>query len=73
LSDGNPVLNLDRVDVLVGADIEVTVRLYEPSLPLFELMYSMSCEPLTCCSIGAATDCATTSAFAPAKLVVTVT
>src|SRR6266568_2752104 len=36
-------------------------------------MYSMSCEPLTCCSIGAATDCDTTSALAPGKLVVTVT
>jgi len=36
-------------------------------------MYSMSCEPLTCCSMGAATDCATTSALAPAKLVLTVT
>src|SRR5437867_4484228 len=33
----------------------------------------MSCEPLTCCSIEAATDCATTSALAPGKLVVTVT
>src|SRR4030095_16445934 len=33
----------------------------------------MSWAPLTCCSIGAATDCATTSAFAPGKLVVTVT
>src|SRR5437762_9312724 len=51
----------------------VTVRLYEPSLPLFELMYSMSCEPLTCCSMEAATDCDTTSALAPGKLVVTVT
>ena len=33
----------------------------------------MSWEPLTCCSTGAATDCATTSALAPGKLVVTVT
>src|SRR6185369_14279110 len=33
----------------------------------------MSCAPFTCCSIGAATDCATTSAFAPGKLVDTVT
>src|SRR5881392_1591751 len=33
----------------------------------------MSWDPLTCCSIGAATDCATTSALAPGKLVVTVT
>src|SRR6202048_4272497 len=36
-------------------------------------MYSMSCEPLTCCSMEAATDCDTTSALAPGKLVVTVT
>src|ERR1700686_1246084 len=33
----------------------------------------MSCEPLTCCSMEAATDCDTTSALAPGKLVVTVT
>src|SRR6266851_10138600 len=33
----------------------------------------MSCEPLTCCSMGAATDCDTTSALAPGKVVVTVT
>src|SRR5438477_8059799 len=36
-------------------------------------MQSMSCEPLTCCSMEAATDCDTTSALAPGKLVVTVT
>src|SRR5271169_3637855 len=33
----------------------------------------MSWEPLTCCSMGAATDCATTSALAPGKVVDTVT
>src|SRR2546426_5687230 len=33
----------------------------------------MSWEPLTCCSMEAATDCDTTSALAPGKLVVTVT
>src|SRR5208283_6011943 len=33
----------------------------------------MSCEPFTCCSMGAATDCATTSALAPGKDVDTVT
>src|SRR5271157_3248622 len=33
----------------------------------------MSWEPLTCCSMGAATDCATTSALAPGKEVDTVT
>src|SRR4029077_19701133 len=33
----------------------------------------MSCAPLTCCSMEAATDCDTTSALAPGKLVVTVT
>src|SRR4029450_9456488 len=33
----------------------------------------MSWAPLTCCSIEAATDCATTSALAPGKLVDTVT
>src|SRR4030095_10248714 len=33
----------------------------------------MSWAPLTCCSMEAATDCDTTSALAPGKLVVTVT
>ena len=33
----------------------------------------MSCAPFTCCSIEAATDCETTSALAPGRLVVTVT
>src|SRR5258706_11297830 len=36
-------------------------------------MYSMSCAPLTCCSMDAATDCDTTSALAPGKAAVTVT
>src|SRR5712671_1126068 len=36
-------------------------------------MYSMSCAPLTCCSIEAATDCDTTSALAPGKFAVTLT
>src|SRR5258708_10335106 len=36
-------------------------------------MYSMSCAPFTCCSIDAATDCETTSAFAPGKTAFTVT
>ncbi len=42
-------------------------------MPLFELMYSMSCEPFTCCSMAAATDCDTISALAPGSDVVTVT
>src|SRR5258706_1091700 len=33
----------------------------------------MSCAPLTCCSIDAATDCDTTSALAPGKTAFTVT
>src|SRR5258708_34018197 len=33
----------------------------------------MSCAPFTCCSIEAATDCATTSALAPGKAAFTVT
>src|SRR6266436_2597723 len=33
----------------------------------------MSCAPFTCCSIGAATDCDTTSALAPGNAAVTVT
>src|SRR5262245_22470699 len=36
-------------------------------------MYSMSCEPFTCCSMAAATDCDTTSALAPGSTVLTVT
>src|SRR5690349_23849449 len=34
-------------------------------------MYSMSCEPFTCCSTAAATDCATISAFAPGRVAFT--
>jgi len=30
-------------------------------------MYSMSCEPFTCCSMAAATDCDTISALAPGE------
>src|SRR5260370_42271778 len=33
----------------------------------------MACAPLTCCSMGAATDCSTTSALAPGNAVDTVT
>src|SRR5436189_1954929 len=36
-------------------------------------MYSMFFAPLICCSIGAATDCTTTSALAPGKVVCTCT
>src|SRR5881275_94035 len=43
----------------------VTVRLYEPSLPHCDDMYSMPSTPLTCCSMGAATVSATTTALAP--------
>src|SRR5258708_37738895 len=45
--------------------LNVTVRLYCPSLVLCENMYNMSSTPLTCCSIGAATVSATTWALAP--------
>src|SRR6516162_4166965 len=44
---------------------KVTARVYEPSLPICEDMYSMFSTPLTCCSIGAATVSATTWALAP--------
>ena len=43
----------------------VTVSVYEPSLPICDDMYSMFWTPLTCCSIGAATVAATTCALAP--------
>ncbi len=43
----------------------VTSRVYEPSLLLFDDMYSMPSTPTTCCSIGAATVSATTWALAP--------
>src|SRR5215217_4891994 len=45
--------------------LNVTVRLYEPSLVHCDDMYIMSSTPLTCCSIGVATDSATTWALAP--------
>ena len=44
---------------------KVTVSVYEPSLPIWDDMYSMPSTPLTCCSIGAATVAATTWALAP--------
>ena len=43
----------------------VTSRVYEPSLLLCDVMYSIFSTPLTCCSIGAATVSATTWALAP--------
>src|SRR3954466_2128095 len=45
--------------------LNVTVRLYWPSLVLWEDMYIMPSTPLICCSMGAATASATTSADAP--------
>ena len=48
--------------------LNVTVRLYVPSLVHCEDMYSMFSTPLTCCSIGAATVSETTWALAPGKL-----
>src|SRR6516162_5277559 len=44
---------------------KVTVRLYPPSLVDCDDMYSMRSTPLTCCSMGAATVSATTTALAP--------
>ncbi len=49
----------------------VTVSEYVPSLDDVELMYSMFSTPFTCCSIGAATVLANTSAFAPGYTAVT--
>ena len=43
----------------------VTVSVYEPSLVHWLDMYIIFSTPFTCCSIGAATLSATTSAFAP--------
>src|SRR5262249_26256495 len=43
----------------------VTVSVYEPSLLDCEAMYNMPSTPLTCCSIGAATVSATTTALPP--------
>src|SRR5437762_562639 len=45
--------------------LKVTVRVYEPSLVDCDDMYIMFSTPLTCCSMGAATVSATTSALAP--------
>ncbi len=45
--------------------LNVTVRMYVPSLVHCDDMYSMLSTPLTCCSIGAATVSATTWALAP--------
>src|SRR5439155_21984911 len=44
---------------------KVTSRVYEPSLPDCEDMYSMPSTPTTCCSMGAATVSATTWELAP--------
>src|SRR5436305_14285206 len=44
---------------------KVTVRLYPPSLVDCDDMYSIFSTPLTCCSMGAATVSATTTALAP--------
>src|SRR3954452_22032917 len=52
---------------------KVTVRLYVPSLVHVEDMYSMFSTPLTCSSMGLATDSDTTWALAPGKLQVTET
>src|SRR5947209_17809534 len=52
---------------------KVTVRLYWPSFVDCEDMYIMPSTPLTCCSIGAATVLATTMAFAPGYVALTVT
>ena len=45
--------------------LNVTVRVYVPSLVHCDDMYIMFSTPLTCCSIGAATVSATTWALAP--------
>src|SRR5262245_31629085 len=45
--------------------LNVTVRVYVPSLVHCEDMYSMFSTPLTCCSTGAATVSATVWALAP--------
>src|ERR1700728_4124143 len=56
--------NTSAVSVSVPMS-NVTVSVYDPSLPDCEDMYSMWSMPLTCCSIGAATVSATTWALAP--------
>ena len=43
----------------------VMVKLYAPSLVHCDDMYIMRSTPLTCCSMGAATESATTRASAP--------
>ena len=45
--------------------LNVTSKVYEPSLLLCDVMYSMFSTPTTCCSIGAATVSAITLALAP--------
>src|SRR3954462_14019045 len=45
--------------------LNVTIRLYEPSLLHCEDMYSMFSTPLICCSIGAATVSGTTWGLGP--------
>ena len=49
----------------------VTLNCIRPSLELSDFMYSMRSTPLTCCSIGVATDCSTASAPAPGYTAVT--
>src|SRR5579883_1614081 len=44
---------------------KVTFNVYEPSLVQYEDMYIMPSTPLTCCSMGAAIDSATSLALAP--------
>src|SRR5947209_5906068 len=51
--------------------LKVTVKLYVPSLVHDDDMYIMPSTPLTCCSIGAATDSATSLALAPGYMQVT--
>jgi hypothetical protein len=43
----------------------VTFVVSVPSLAQKDWKYSMPSAPLSCCSIGAATDCATVSALEP--------
>src|SRR4051812_38924144 len=50
---------------------KVIVKLYAPSLVHDDDMYSISSTPLTCSSIGLATDSETTCALAPAKVQLT--
>ena len=48
-----------------GVDLNITVRVYDPSLPQTEERYSIPSTPLTCCSIGAATVSAMVREWAP--------